>query len=69
MFKRTESTRISLVGNADRTGSPAYNERLSSRRADALRTERERLDVPALVITVSAEVENAPQNVGKTPAG
>jgi hypothetical protein len=59
-FKRTGSTRISLIGNADRTGSPAYNERLSFRRADAVRAELERLGVPASVITISAEGENAP---------
>jgi outer membrane protein OmpA-like peptidoglycan-associated protein len=59
-FKRTGSTRISLVGNADRTGSPAYNEQLSRRRADTVRAELERLGVPASVITVRAEGENAP---------
>ena len=59
-FKRTGSTHISLVGNADRTGSPAYNEELSRRRVDAVRTELESLGVPAAVITVSAEGENAP---------
>jgi outer membrane protein OmpA-like peptidoglycan-associated protein len=36
-FKRAGSTHISLVGNADRTGSPAYNEELSRRRVDAVR--------------------------------
>jgi hypothetical protein len=66
-FKRTGATHISLVGNADRTGSPAYNERLSRRRADAVRTELERLGVPASVITVSAEGENAP--IVPTPQG
>ena len=60
MFKRTGATHISLVGNADRTGSPAYNEELSRRRVDAVRTELESLGVPAAVITVSAEGENAP---------
>ena len=60
MSKRAGSTRISLVGSADRTGSPAYNEELSRRRADAVRTELESLGVPAAVITVSAEGENAP---------
>jgi OmpA family protein len=59
-FQRAGSTRISLVGSADRTGPPAYNEALSRRRADAVRTELERLGVPASVITVSAEGENAP---------
>jgi outer membrane protein OmpA-like peptidoglycan-associated protein len=66
-FKRTGSTHISLVGSADRTGSPAYNEELSRRRADAVRTELERLGVPASVITVNAEGENAP--IVPTPQG
>jgi hypothetical protein len=59
-FKRTGATHISLVGNADRAGSPAYNEELSRRRVDAVRAELESLGVPASVITVSAEGENAP---------
>jgi hypothetical protein len=59
-FKSTGATRISLVGNADRTGSPAYNEELSRRRADAVRAELERLGVPGSAITVTAEGENAP---------
>ena len=54
------ATRISLVGNADRAGSPAYNEELSRRRADAVRAELERLGVPGSVIMVTAEGENAP---------
>jgi outer membrane protein OmpA-like peptidoglycan-associated protein len=59
-FQRTGATRISLVGNADRTGSPAYNEELSQRRADAVRAELERLGVPGSVIMVTAEGEDAP---------
>ena len=46
-FLRTGSTRISLVGSADRTGSPTYNKKLSARRADTVRAELERLGVPA----------------------
>ena len=59
-FLRTGSARISLVGSADRTGSPAYNEKLSARRADAVRAELVRLGVPADAITVRAEGEDAP---------
>ena len=59
-FLRTGSARISLVGSADRTGSPAYNEKLSARRAEAVRAELVRLGVPADAITVRAEGENAP---------
>ena len=59
-FLRTGSARISLAGSADRTGSSAYNKKLSGRRADAVRAELVRLGVPADAITVRAEGENAP---------
>ncbi len=59
-FLRTGSARLSLVGSADRTGSPVYNQQLSARRADTVRAELERLGVPAEAIAVRAEGENAP---------
>ena len=59
-FLRTGSARISLVGSADRTGSSAYNQKLSARRADAVRAELVRLGVPADAIAIRAEGENAP---------
>ena len=59
-FLRTGSARISLVGSADRTGSSAYNAKLSARRADAVRAELVRLGVPADAIAVRAEGENTP---------
>jgi outer membrane protein OmpA-like peptidoglycan-associated protein len=59
-FLRTGSARISLAGSADRTGSSAYNRKLSARRADAVRAELVRLGVPADAITVRAEGEDAP---------
>ena len=36
-FLRTGSTRVSLVGSADRSGTAAYNRKLSARRADVVR--------------------------------
>src|SRR4051795_9531327 len=59
-FLRTGSARISLAGSADRTGSSAYNKKLSGRRGDAVRPELVRLGVRADAITVRAEGENAP---------
>ena len=59
-FLSTGSARLSLVGSADRTGSPAFNRKLSARRADAVRAELERLGVPAGAIAVRAEGEDAP---------
>ena len=59
-FLRTGSARVSLVGGADRTGSPTYNKKLSARRAKGVRAELVRLGVPADAITVRAEGQNAP---------
>ena len=36
---RVQTTRIEVAGHADRSGSPAYNQRLSQRRADAVAAE------------------------------
>jgi OmpA family len=66
-FLRTGSTRVSLVGSADRTGTAAYNRKLSARRADVVRAELERLGVPAGAIEVRAEGDTAP--IVPTPAG
>lgn len=46
---RPELTRIELQGHADRSGSAAYNMRLSQRRAEAVAAELKRLGIdPAL---------------------
>ncbi|WP_437375141.1 OmpA family protein [Inquilinus limosus] len=37
--RRGESTRIDVTGHTDRSGSPAYNQALSVRRAEAVRTQ------------------------------
>ena len=36
---RVQTTRIEVAGHADRSGTPAYNQRLSQRRADAVAAE------------------------------
>ena len=36
---RVQATRIEVAGHADRSGTPAYNQRLSQRRADAVAAE------------------------------
>src|SRR4051795_5960837 len=54
-FLRTGSARISLAGSADRTGSSAYNKKLSPRPADPVRPEPVRPGRPADAITVRAE--------------
>src|SRR3954454_18871094 len=59
-YKRTGAARITVTGHADKAGRAEYNQRLSARRAEAVRKELERLDVPASAIQVAAEGENDP---------
>src|SRR4051812_25424333 len=46
-YKRTGAAQVAVTGHADKAGRPAYNQRLSERRAEAVRRELERLGVPA----------------------
>src|SRR4051794_37480363 len=59
-FKRTGAAQVAVTGYADKAGRPAYNQRLSERRAEAVRRELERLGVPASAVQVAAEGENDP---------
>jgi hypothetical protein len=59
-YKRTGAARITATGYTDLSGSPAYNQALSERRAAAVQGELVRLGVPASVITVVGEGENDP---------
>ena len=59
-YKRTGAAQITVTGYADKAGRPAYNQRLSERRAEAVRRELERLGVPASAVQVAAEGENDP---------
>src|SRR5919199_256293 len=45
-FKRTGVAQITVTGHADKAGRAEYNQRLSERRAEAVRRELERLGVP-----------------------
>jgi outer membrane protein OmpA-like peptidoglycan-associated protein len=53
-------TRIEVTGHADRSGSDAYNERLSRRRAQTVQAELERNGIPASSISVQALGESQP---------
>jgi OmpA-OmpF porin, OOP family len=53
-------TRIEATGHADRAGSDTYNQRLSQRRAEAVRAELIRQGVPANQITIAAKGEREP---------
>src|SRR5206468_6964102 len=59
-YKRTGAAQVAVTGYADKAGRPAYNQRLSERRAEAVRHELERLGVPASAVQLAAEGENDP---------
>src|SRR6476646_9343859 len=48
-YKRTGAAQITVTGHADKAGRPAYNQRLSERRAEAVRRELERDGVESSV--------------------
>jgi outer membrane protein OmpA-like peptidoglycan-associated protein len=58
--RRAQTTRIEVAGHADRSGSPAYNQRLSQRRADNVAAELVRNGVGRNEIVVSAYGETRP---------
>ncbi|RAI55947.1 OmpA family protein [Roseicella frigidaeris] len=58
--RRVQTTRIEVAGHADRSGSAAYNQRLSQRRADAVAAELVRQGVSRSEIAVSAYGETRP---------
>jgi OOP family OmpA-OmpF porin len=53
-------TRLELSGNADRSGSAAYNQVLSQKRGDVVAAELVRLGVPKSAISVTAYGETKP---------
>lgn len=53
-------TRIELTGHADRAGSDRYNEKLSARRAEAVRKQLIRLGLPESEIATSSKGERQP---------
>ncbi|MPY70932.1 MAG: outer membrane beta-barrel protein [Alphaproteobacteria bacterium] len=57
---KTGVVRIGLTGHADRSGPTRYNQRLSERRAAAVKAELERLGVSAREIAVVGRGESQP---------
>src|SRR4051812_29674429 len=59
-YKRTGAAQVAVTGYADKAGRAEYNQRLSERRAEAVRRELERLGVESSAVQVAAEGENDP---------
>ena len=57
---RVAVTRIEVAGHTDRSGTPQYNQGLSTRRAQAVAAELVRLGVPRAAITTQAFGESRP---------
>ena len=58
--QRTQVTRIEVSGHTDKSGTPAYNQRLSVRRANNVAAELVRLGVPRQAILVAGFGESRP---------
>ena len=57
---QVQTTSIDVQGNADRTGTAAYNQALSRRRADVVKAELVRDGVPGAAISVQAFGDTKP---------
>ncbi len=57
---RVATTRIEVAGHTDNTGTAAYNQKLSLRRANAVAAELVRLGVPRTAIDIMAFGESRP---------
>ena len=58
--RRTSASRLNVVGHTDTSGSPAYNQRLSERRATAVREALVQRGVPAGQIATRGLGESQP---------
>lgn len=62
-------TYITVEGHTDSTGTTQYNQKLSERRADAVRDQLLRDGVPASRVSVKGYGESAPVSDNSTPEG
>lgn len=58
--KNGQKARIDLTGHTDRSGTDAYNMKLSMARAEAVKSELASLGIPADIVTVAAKGEADP---------
>lgn len=58
--KSTSTIRLEVTGHTDTSGSPTYNERLSKRRADAVKAELIRRGIPENQIVIAWRGESQP---------
>ena len=57
-YRQTGQAQVAVTGYTDTSGSPALNQRLSERRAEAVRVELVRLGVPDDMVSVSGRGQN-----------
>jgi outer membrane protein OmpA-like peptidoglycan-associated protein len=62
-------TEITIVGHTDSSGSESYNQSLSERRAEAVRSELARLGVPYARMGAAGRGEMEPRADNATPSG
>jgi outer membrane protein OmpA-like peptidoglycan-associated protein len=69
VFEQYPNTTIAVQGYTDSTGSAAYNERLSERRADSVASYIENLGVRGYRIDTIGFGESRPRATNGTPYG
>jgi outer membrane protein OmpA-like peptidoglycan-associated protein len=69
VLTRYQGNQVTIVGYTDSTGSEAYNQSLSQRRAAAVLAELNRLGVPASRLQAIGRGESEPRASNDTAAG
>jgi len=69
VLTRYQDNEVTIVGHTDSTGSEAYNQSLSQRRAAAVLAELKRLGVPASRLQALGHGESEPRASNATAAG
>lgn len=69
VLAKYDRNRVTIVGHTDSTGSEAYNQTLSERRAEAVKSELVTLGVPGSMISATGRGEAEPRATNATEAG